>query len=215
MSDVRTILNRRVPTLMTTRNPSRAPREGLTWSKIQRFLALPFRPRLLQTYLAVEKIEDVSPQRLIADGVKGVLIDADGTLGPHKAEVFQESKIRHIQLIAESGLKVAIFTNAAVDRFQQLPGIPIVGEAPAKPDRRGFETAMKNCLNLDDPASVCMIGDNYLTDGGAVGAGMRFIYVRPVPGNENFVHRLFRLYAYLCARWHFPEAFQNLRFPGA
>ena len=60
--------------------------------------------------------------------------------------------------------------------------------------------AMKKYLQLDDPATVCMIGDNYITDGGAIDAGMRFIHVQPVPGPENPLHRATRFIAYRFAR---------------
>ena len=41
---------------------------------------------------------------------------------------------------------------------------------------------------------------NYITDGGAVDAGMRFIHVKPVPGNENPFHHTTRYLAELLAR---------------
>jgi FMN phosphatase YigB (HAD superfamily) len=47
-----------------------------------------------------------------------------------------------------------------------------------------------------------MIGDNYITDGGAIDAGMRFIHVQPVTGNEPLIHAVTRYLAYLCARIH-------------
>lgn len=189
---------------------SKASREGLTAGKILRFLALPFCPRLLKTYMAVQRFEDIAPERLIADGIRGVLVDADGTLGPHGAERYPESIVRHIGRMAASGLKVALFTNASTSRFRQFQGVSIVAEARAKPDRRAFESAMKVFLNIDDPESVCMIGDNYVTDGGAVSAGMRFIYVQPVEGGENLVHRATRKFAYLCAKRYFPDVFKNI-----
>ena len=45
-----------------------------------------------------------------------------------------------------------------------------------------------------------MVGDNYITDGGAIDAGMRFIYIHPIKGKEPFIHALTRYLAYLCAR---------------
>jgi hypothetical protein len=181
----------------------------LTLAKILRFMSLPFCPSRLQTYLAVRRFEDIRPERLLADGVRGVLIDVDGTLGPHGTEHFPESAVRHARHIAASGLKTAIYTNASESRLTQFAGIPVVANVHAKPDRRGFSAAMKNYLRLDDPAEVCMIGDNYVTDGGAVGAGMRFIYVHPIEGGETIVHRVARKLALLCARWHSPAAFRD------
>jgi len=179
-------------------------REGLTAAKVIRFLSLPFCPSRLKTYRAVERFEDIDIPSLLADGVRAVLLDADGTLAPHHSRSFSASAIGHVQAMREAGLKVAIFTNAAEDRFGQFEGVGVVTDVPAKPDPKGFLTAMHRHLGESDPHAVCMVGDNYLTDGGAIAAGMRFIYVRPLPGGEGFWHRLLRATARFLARLHQP-----------
>ncbi len=186
--------------MIPSSTPSSAPREGLKWVKIRRFITLPFSPKSLRTYRAVKRFEDVPIDHLISSGIKGVLLDADGTLGPHHTRVFSESVRDHIAKMLASDLRVAIYTNAMEDRFETFEGVAIVTDVPPKPDPRGFEIAMKKYLQLDDPATVCMIGDNYITDGGAIDAGMRFIHVQPVPGPENPFHRATRFIAYLFAR---------------
>jgi HAD superfamily phosphatase (TIGR01668 family) len=187
---------------------SNAPREGLKWVKIKRFLTLPFTPKSLKTYKAVKRFEDVSIEVLAADGIKGVLLDADGTLGPHHTKVFSDSVRDHIAKMVARGLRVAIYTNAMEDRFEAFKDIAVVTDVPPKPDPRGFEIAMKKYLQLNDPATVCMIGDNYITDGGAIDTGMRFIHVTPVPGPENPFHRATRFIAYLWARLYSPKSFR-------
>ena len=182
-------------------------REGLTLAKVLRFLSLPFRPKLLETYMAVSRFIEVPVDQLKADGIQGVLIDADGTLGPHHVREYSSEVVAHVDKLASSGLKVAIYTNATEDRFHQFKNISIVKNVPPNPDRRGFEMAMKNFLGLDDPDVVCMIGDNFLTDGGARSAGMRFIHIRPVKGDEPFIHALTRELAFRCARFYFPHSF--------
>ena len=189
---------------------SSAPREGLKWVKIKRFLALPWSPARLKTYRAVQRFEDVPIDALLAEGIRGVLLDADGTLGPHHTRVFSDSVRAHVHQMAQSGLRVAIYTNAWEDRFDAFEGVAVVTDVPPKPDPRGFETAMKKYLQLEDPATVCMVGDNYITDGGAIDAGMRFIYVRPVPGPEKFLHRVVRFIAYLLARLYSPKSFRSI-----
>jgi len=184
-------------------------REGLTGAKISRFLLLPFQPRYLKAYLAVKRFEDISIDRLLNDGVKGVLLDADGTLGPHHTRHYEESVVLHVRQMVEKGLKVAIYTNSSNKLFHQFAGIEIVREAYPKPDPRGFETAIKGHLRLDDPATVCMVGDNFVTDGGAIIAGLRFIYVQPVKGGENIGHSFTRYLGALCARLYFGDIFKN------
>jgi len=185
-------------------------RDGLTVKKVLRFLALPFRPASLRTWFAVRRFGDIPVEKILQAGIAGVLVDADGTLCGNGESRFPDSVVRHVRAMQEKGLKLAIFTNADENRFQQFAGIGIVTGVAAKPDRRGFEAAMRDYLHLDDPAEVCMIGDNYITDGGAIDAGMRFIYVEPVAGNENLAHRLTRRLAYFCARRHGGKDFRFL-----
>ena len=184
--------------------PVSSEREGLTSAKISRFLSLPFQPSRLSTYFSVKRFEEVPLDILSRDGIQGVLLDADGTLGPHHTRSFQSSVLDHVQAMLQQGLKVAIYTNAAEDRFQNFEelGVKIVNNVPPKPDRAGFEIAMREFLELSDPSKVCMIGDNYITDGGAIDAGMRFIHVQPVRGNEPLFHSMTRYLAYFCARIH-------------
>ncbi|QPJ63625.1 MAG: HAD hydrolase-like protein [Candidatus Nitronauta litoralis] len=171
-------------------------RSGLKWVKLKRFISLMFQPESMTTYQSVSRFEDISIERLKTDGIEGVLIDADGTLGPDHARQYSDAVVGHVLKMKESGLKVAIFTNAREDRFHQFPGIPVVSDVPAKPAPEGFLKAMEHFLELENPAQVCMIGDNYLTDGGAVKAGMLFLYVEPIPGPENFIHKWTRDWAF-------------------
>ncbi len=185
-------------------------REGLTLAKALRFICLPFQPRHLRPYMAVKRFEDISVDQLVQDGVEGVLLDADGTLCPHHAREFPESIVAHVREMQDKGLRVAIFTNSSEDRFQQFQGTEVVSEAYAKPDPRGFETAMKKHLHLNDPSKICMIGDSFITDGGAAAAGMQFIYVQPIRGNEGIIHSLTRYWGFLWAKFYFKEIFKNL-----
>ena len=189
---------------MTSTNHSitSSEREGLTWAKVSRFLSLPFQPSRLSTYLAAKHFDEVPLNTLLQDGIKGVLIDADGTIGSHHTRDIDPSILAHIKKMLQQGLKVAIYTNAAEDRFQPLEklGVKVVKNVPPKPDRAGFEIAMKEFLELNDPFKVCMIGDNYITDGGAIDVGMRFIHIQPITGNDPIIHALTRYLAYLCAR---------------
>ncbi len=184
-------------------------REGLTSAKITRFLLLPFQPKFLKAYLAVKLFEDISIDHLLNDGVEGVLLDADGTLGPHHTRHYPESVVAHVRQMVDKGLKVALYTNSSNKLFRQFDGIEIVREAYPKPDPRGFETAMRDHLQLEDPAKVCMVGDNFVTDGGAISAGMRFIYVEPVKGDENIVHSFTRYLGFRCAQLYFGDLFKN------
>ena len=68
----------------------------------------------------------------------------------------------------------------AEDRFQIFEelGVKMVNNVPPKSDSSEFEIAMNEFLELPDPSKICMIGDNYITDEGAIDAGMLFIYIQ-------------------------------------
>ena len=118
-------------------------REGLKWVKVARFLSLPFSPAALKTYLSVQCFEDIPVDRLVADGITGVLLDADGTLGTHHTRSFSGPVIAHIQKMLEKGLRVAVYTNASEDRFEQLTGVAVVTDVPPKPDRLSLKQKQK------------------------------------------------------------------------
>ena len=178
-------------------------------AKLLRFLSLPFFPGKLKTFMAVTRFEEVPINALLDAGIKGVLIDADGTLCKHHSREFSPAVIERVQKMLSAGLKVGIYTNAFEDRFDLFTGVEIVTDVYAKPDSRGFLSAMKSHLGLDHPGEVCMIGDNYITDGGAISAGMLFIYVQPIRGNENWFHSLCRAYGAGLAKIYFPEKFRR------
>ena len=190
-----------------SKEDKRVTRDGLTLAKTIYFLLMPFRPDLLKTYMALDRFIEVPIDQLKVDGIKGLLIDADGTLGPHHARKFSSEVVEHVNKMVDRGLKVAIYTNAFEDRFHQFKGINVVTNVLPKPDKRGFEKAMTDFLGLDDPSVVCMIGDNFLTDGGARLAGMHFVHIRPIRGDESFIHSFTRKLAFKVAQFYFPNSF--------
>ena len=185
-------------------------REGLTLYKIWRFISLPFFPSKVQTWFAVKNFKDISPAFLISAGIQGILLDADGVLGPNGTKVFEESIEIHIQSFLNQGIKVAIYTNAREDRFDQFKGVKVVTNVQAKPNPQGFKEAIVNFLKLEDFKKVCMIGDNYITDGGAIELGIPFIFVSPLKGNEKLYHRITRYYGYIWARLYSKKSLSTL-----
>jgi uncharacterized protein len=191
----------------TTKKNNPVSREGLNLTKVLYFMLMPFRPNLLKPYMAFGHFTEVPIEQLKLKGIQGVLIDADGTLGPHHSRIFSREVIEHVNKMVTSGIKVAIYTNAFENRFQQFKDITVVTDVAPKPDRRGFKEAMEVFLGLKNPKKVCMIGDNFITDGGARLAGMYFIHIHPIKGDEPFIHSFTRKLAFQCARFYFPRSF--------
>jgi predicted HAD superfamily phosphohydrolase YqeG len=185
-------------------------REGFTFHKFWRFISLPFSPNKVKTWFVVKKFEDISPIRLKNRGIQGILLDADGVLCSNGSREFGSHIKNHVQSLLEHGIKVAIYTNAREDRFDQFKGVQIVTKVPAKPNPEGFKNSVDQFLGLKDFKTVCMIGDNYITDGGAIELGISFIYVMPLEGNEKLYHRATRYYGYAWARIYSKNSFRNL-----
>jgi len=186
-------------------------REGLTFYKLWRFISLPFFPSKVQTWFAVNRFEDIPPVHLVNAGIQGILLDADGVLGSNGTQSFSEPIKHHVQSFLNHGIKVAIYTNAREDRFDQFKNVKIVTNVQAKPNPQGFKKAISVFLELEDYKKVCMVGDNFITDGGAIELGIPFIYVTPLKGNEKFYHRATRFYGYFWARLYSRKIFRVLK----
>ena len=78
-------------------------REGLTWAKVSRFLSLIFQPSRLTTYLSAKRFEEIPLNILLQDRMQGILIDADGTMGPHHTSEFDTSILEHVQKMLQKG----------------------------------------------------------------------------------------------------------------
>ena len=113
-------------------------RSGLKWVKVKRFFTLLVAPRRGKAYLSLARFEDVPIDRLLADGIRGALVDADGTLGPHHTPRYPASTIAHLKALQATGIRVAIYTNDREDRFDQFEGIPVVSGVPPNAVKRSI-----------------------------------------------------------------------------
>lgn len=133
--------------------------------------------------------------------LRALILDVDETMAPHHGRISAANKA-HIRTLLAHGLTIGIYSNARDDAtpgraedFAELRamGVYIAGEnVAAKPNRAGFEEvtrgliahagAQGRTLAADE---VAMVGDNYMTDGGAIQAGLAFVKVRPVKTDER------------------------------
>lgn len=209
------------------RDPSRS---GFSREKALQLVRI-LRPRNTRTLARLRDFSALKPDVLAKrTGVRlrGLLLDVDETLAPHHGKIPRETIDAVGQLISR-GLRVGIYSNSSGDvtpgrradleTLRGLGAVVMEGEIAAKPARRGFEQATR-ALGLPAEA-VAMVGDNYLTDGGAIRAGLHFIKVDPVPTDERSLdrswgarlkrlqQRALRGYADTVARVH-----DRLRLPG-
>lgn len=158
---------------------------------VERALRFCLNPDSRAVWFTLDEIEALDPEVLRATGIEGVLLDVDATLVPHHERDFPPRILALLDRIAAAGLKVAIYSNARDVEALEALGVPVIDGVARKPDPAGFRAAVAR-LGVEHPERVVMIGDNPLTDGAAVDAGLRYAWVRPLPGDEPTGHRLVR-----------------------
>ncbi|MDO4270329.1 MAG: YqeG family HAD IIIA-type phosphatase [Eubacteriales bacterium] len=111
-----------------------------------------------------ESIYDITPLFLRENGVRGVLIDLDGTLASHKAALPPEALAPFVRALHEGGLRVLVFSNnreGRVGRFCAALGVDFISRA-GKPLLGGFRRAAER-LGLPADA-LAVVGDQIFTD---------------------------------------------------
>lgn len=164
-------------------------REGLTSAKfLQPFRLLnPENTYAIAKVSAFSKINIARINALLNLQIQGIILDIDECVAPHHGEILPENVAKITEMIKE-GIRLVIYSNMeATDRYNPLIEtvrnetgytIKVMTNIPAKPAKQGFETCAKE-LDLP-PENIAMVGDNFLTDGGAIQAGMNFIKVKPI-----------------------------------
>lgn len=111
-----------------------------------------------------DTIYDITPDFLHEHGVRGVLIDIDGTSASHRAPDPSEALCAYIAQLHKSGIRAVFLSNnraERVGRFSDAMGVPWISRA-YKPFGRGFR---KGLALLELPAEqVAIIGDQVFTD---------------------------------------------------
>lgn len=170
-------------TLDTSKDKSR---EGPTF---QKFVVWPTKLLLPQNNFAIAKFQRFAQVNITAinealgTDFQGFILDVDECIAEHHGPILPENLVHAVAMV-ESGLRGCISSNMkASDRYQPLIDatsgqVEVVMSPYAKPDPRN---TVESCDALGlPPEKVVMIGDNPMTDGGAVQAGVSFIRIDPV-----------------------------------
>jgi len=167
-------------------------REGFRWIKLMQIfkLVLPWNSK---TVSRVSKVADLDLKAL--EGRLGkeyacIIFDFDETLAPNHGEILAEN-FEYISGLVRNGKKIVIFSNMIeTPRYAELKkiGVQVCRSPYPKPDARGFEEC---CVMTGATIKEClMVGDSFITDGGAIRAGMDFVKVTPIPTDEPRFSRL-------------------------
>ena len=167
-------------------------REGVNLAKIIQFFKL-FHPKYTETFIRLDRFTDLDIDKIRESTgveIKGIILDVDCCIAPHHGEILPEN-LEHLRKLIAKGVKIVIYSNMEwSERYGDLQDkIPVLTNLPPKPDPEGFEVAVQR---LGVPKeNVVMVGDNYLTDGGAIGAGIKFIHINPIKReHEGFVEKI-------------------------
>lgn len=111
-----------------------------------------------------DTIFDITPEFLKKRGIRGALIDIDGTVSSHRVKLPTEALCAYVESLQRAGIKVVFLSNnkkARVGMFSDPMGVAWVSRA-TKPLTRGFR---KGADKLGLPMhEVAVIGDQIFTD---------------------------------------------------
>jgi len=144
--------------------------------------------------LRVRSVEQLTPERLAALGLRALLLDVDCTLKPYHAESVLPEVAAWLDRLRQAGVQLCLLSNGRAGRIQRLAerlDLPFVALA-LKPLPRGCRAALRR-LQLD-PARTAMVGDQLFADvlAGRL-AGLVTILVEPIhPEQEPWFTRLKR-----------------------
>lgn len=136
---------------------------------------------------------DIDPPALVAQGVRGVVLDIDNTILPRTEREMPDNLREWAASLPEAGLGVCLVSNnwhGRVVEAAETLGMPFVGRA-LKPLPHSFVAARRR-LGLSRRECV-MIGDQSFTDViGAHLSGMRALLVTPLAPQDLRHTRILR-----------------------
>ena len=135
---------------------------------------------LIKPYKYFDKATLVTPEWLLENNIKAVILDVDNTLTLKKGEIVLEGVMEWLSCLEKTGIKLIILSNARPKRMEKVSkklGLSFVGYG-MKPLPFGYFIAAKRMgVKVKDCA---IIGDQLFTDmlGGNL-AGVKTVLVSP------------------------------------
>lgn len=120
--------------------------------------------RYLTPDCVFDTVYEITPEFLRARGIRGALIDIDGTVSSHRIKHPSKKLCEYIKSLQDAGIKVLFLSNNNAERvgvFSDDVGVRWVSRA-TKPFRRGFRKGV-DMLGLQTH-EIAVIGDQIFTD---------------------------------------------------
>lgn len=170
-------------------------REGMNLEKIWQVFRL-LNPANTKTLCRLEEFADLDIDKIRQESglmIRGIILDIDGCLSYNHGEIFPHN-IAHLETLIDRGIKIVIYSNMQWSkRYESLKEkVTVLTNLPPKPSQEGFKLALQKLKQQGIPQeNVVMVGDNYITDGGAIRAGIPFIHVQPLrTEKEKFTEKV-------------------------
>lgn len=148
---------------------------------------------LFKADFAFWRVTEITPEFLIKNNIRGLLLDLDNTLTTHDNPVPGEGVTEWLDSMRSAGIKMVIVSNnhpPRVKPFADMLGLDFVCEGK-KPLSSGFNRAQKR---MDIPFSqLAVVGDQIFTD--MLGANLkrvRGIFVYPIEHEKTKFFKLKR-----------------------
>ncbi len=142
-----------------------------------------------------ETVYDISPEFLLENGIKAVILDIDNTMVPYEIADATEENLKWLGGLENVGIKASFVSNnhkERVERYRSLTGLPAFYDS-RKPLGKGIKAALKAMNVL--PENTAIIGDQIFTDVLAGNfSGIRLtLLVKPIRDKKNPFCRFKRL----------------------
>lgn len=152
-----------------------------------------------------ENIYEITPEFLLLQQIRGLILDLDNTVAPYEIPLPDEQMTAWFRDMQTAGIRMAFVSNNHGDRvtnFSRTWGIPQISDAK-KPSPSGMRDALAQ-LQLTTAETVS-VGDQIFTDCVASHrAGLRFYLVPPICDKKTLFFRTKRF-----LERPFVGAFQN------
>lgn len=151
---------------------------------------------VLKRFLPDEFVKDIfhiTPEKLLENGIKGIITDLDNTLVAWDQPLATPEIIKWLKGMQDANILVTIVSNnndLRVKAFSEPLGIPFIAKA-RKPLNHAFTRALKT-MNIKND-EVVVIGDQLLTDIlGGNRRGLHTILVVPVASSDAAITKFNR-----------------------
>ena len=142
----------------------------------------------------LDKVQDISVEKLEKNNIKGLILDIDNTLVPEHMKEADENAVKWIERIKAANFKVCIVSNASkkrVIKFNERLQLYAIHRA-SKPGTKAFEKAAR-LMDLKNE-NIAVVGDQIFTDiYGGNRVNMFTILVSPIHKRESVFIMLKRL----------------------